>query len=95
MVHAQPDTTSIPSAASTGVPSPLAATALTPDMAPIAHHPQATSHPHPLSIVTTLDFNSLRIGKSAQRDPADQSNPYANPTQWDPADQGDPRGPSH
>ncbi|KAL5985508.1 hypothetical protein ACLOJK_027493 [Asimina triloba] len=43
MVRAQPNTTPVPSATSTGVPSPLASTALTLDMAPIAHHLQATS----------------------------------------------------
>ncbi|KAL5986725.1 hypothetical protein ACLOJK_015058 [Asimina triloba] len=38
MVCTWPDTTSIPTTASAGVPSPLATTPLTPDMVPTAHH---------------------------------------------------------
>ncbi|KAL6004193.1 hypothetical protein ACLOJK_004740 [Asimina triloba] len=58
MVHARPDTTSIPSAASTGVPSPMTTFAMTPDMAPIAHHPQATSQPYSSPTLRAPDLNS-------------------------------------
>ncbi|KAL5986932.1 hypothetical protein ACLOJK_015267 [Asimina triloba] len=46
-------------AALVGVPSPLAATALTPDMAPNLHHLQATSQPHPSSTLRAPDGNNL------------------------------------
>ncbi|KAL6001498.1 hypothetical protein ACLOJK_007236, partial [Asimina triloba] len=59
MVHVQPSTTSVPPAASADVPSLLAATALTPDMAPNTYHLQATSQPHPSSALRTSDGNSL------------------------------------
>ncbi|KAL5990673.1 hypothetical protein ACLOJK_011576 [Asimina triloba] len=45
MVRAQPNTTSVPSATSTSVPSPLAATALTPDMTP--DHTSSLGHLSP------------------------------------------------
>ncbi|KAL5980676.1 hypothetical protein ACLOJK_028585 [Asimina triloba] len=58
MVHARPDTTFVPSAASAGILSPMVAVALALDMAPIAHHPQATSQPHPSSASRVPDVNN-------------------------------------
>ncbi|KAL5994654.1 hypothetical protein ACLOJK_024707 [Asimina triloba] len=58
MVYARLDTIFIPSAVSVGIPSQLAATALTPDMASIAHHLQATSQLHSLSTLRASDLNN-------------------------------------
>ncbi|KAL5984792.1 hypothetical protein ACLOJK_038628, partial [Asimina triloba] len=57
MVYGRPDTTSVPSAASAGVSLPMTVAALTPDMAPIAHHPQATSQPHPSPTLRAPNLN--------------------------------------
>ncbi|KAL5999276.1 hypothetical protein ACLOJK_040726 [Asimina triloba] len=56
MIRAQPDATSI---LSVGVPLPLAATVLTPDMTSIIYHLQATSQLHPSSTLRAPDMNSL------------------------------------
>ncbi|KAL6001580.1 hypothetical protein ACLOJK_007318 [Asimina triloba] len=58
LVHVQPGTSSITPANLDDVPSPLATITLTPDMAPNAHHHQATSQPHPLSALRASDGNN-------------------------------------
>ncbi|KAL5974843.1 hypothetical protein ACLOJK_031516 [Asimina triloba] len=58
MVHVRPNTTSVPLDASAGIPSPMTAATLTSDMAPIAHHHQATSQPHPSPTLRMTDLNN-------------------------------------